>query len=171
MRRQALIMTIAILALGGAAHSQDAATGYADFTDAKGEANGKAELTGMSAGGVLIKQEVTGLPANEWVAFHVHEAGSCDHATKHGSAGGHFNPSDKEHGFNAPNGPHAGDMPNQYVSSDGVLRAEIANPTVSLGDGKTGIKGRALVVHARGDDYASQPSGDAGDRLACAVIE
>lgn len=171
MLRRILATTVAVLALCGAATAQDAATASASFVDADGKANGNAELTAMAAGGVLIKMEVTGLPANQWVAFHVHETGSCDHATNHESAGGHFNPGSKEHGYKSANGPHAGDMPNQYVGSDGALRAEVYNHMVALDDGATGIKGRALMVHAKGDDYESQPSGDAGDRLACAVIE
>jgi Cu-Zn family superoxide dismutase len=57
------------------------------------------------------------------------------------------------------------------VPADGTLRAEVFNPAVTLGDGETGISGRALMIHAEADDYRSQPSGDAGARLACAVIE
>jgi Cu-Zn family superoxide dismutase len=171
MLRRIFATTVAALALGGAAIAQDAATASASFVNANGQANGNAELTGMAARGVLIKLEVTGLPAGQWVALHVHETGSCDHTTKHESAGGHFNPGSKEHGYGSANGPHAGDMPNQYVGSDGALRAEIFNHMVSLDDGETGIKGRALMVHAKADDYESQPSGDAGERLACAFIE
>lgn len=62
-------------------------------------------------------------------------------------------------------------MPNQYVGSDGTLRAQVLNAAVTLDDAATGIKGRALMVHAKADDYATQPSGGAGDRLACGVIE
>lgn len=171
MTRQMLTTMIAVLALGGTAHSQDAAKASASFVDAAGQANGTAEVTGMVTGGVLIRLNVTGLPANQWVAFHVHETGSCDHAIKHQSAGGHFNPGSKEHGYQSAKGPHAGDMPNQYVGANGELRAEVFNNMISLDDGKTGIKGRALMIHAKPDDYKSQPSGDAGDRLACAVIK
>lgn len=171
MLRQILTITVAVLALGGTAAAQDGATASARFVNSDGQANGTAELTGMASGGVLLKLEVSGLPAGQWVAFHVHETGSCDPATNHESAGGHFNPGSNDHGYKAANGPHAGDMPNQYVGTDGVLRAEVFNHMVTLDDGEAGIKGRALMVHAKGDDYESQPSGDAGDRLACAVIE
>lgn len=142
----------------------------ASFVGADGAANGTASLSSTPAG-VLIEVEVTGLPAGSWVAFHVHETGSCDPATKHESAGGHFNPGDKKHGFKVAEGAHAGDMPNQYVGSDGTLRAQVLNAAVTLDDAATGIKGRALMVHAKADDYATQPSGGAGDRLACGVIE
>lgn len=165
------LIAFSTLMLAPAALAQEQATATASFVGADGEANGSAELRSPPAGGVLIKVEVTGLPENSWVAFHVHETGSCDHGTGHASAGGHFNPDSREHGYMAANGPHAGDMPNQYVSADGTLRAEVFNPSVTLAEGETGIRGRALMVHAHADDYTSQPSGDAGDRLACAVIE
>ncbi|MEB2847314.1 superoxide dismutase family protein [Rhizobiales bacterium RZME27] len=146
------------------------AAGTAKFVGAKGEDAGKADLI-TTPSGVLINVEIKGLPASQWVAFHVHETGSCDAASHHESAGGHFNPDGKEHGYQAANGPHAGDMPNQYVGADGVLRAQVINDAVTLDKGEVGIVGRALMVHAKPDDYKTQPSGAAGDRLACAVIE
>lgn len=144
-------------------------TASATFLNLAGEENGTATLT-QTQEGVLIEMEVTGLPAGQWVAFHVHETGTCDHETGHESAGGHFNPTDAEHGFLAGNGPHAGDMPNQHVDAEGTLRAEVFNHMVSL-EGDNAIRGKALMIHGGQDDYASQPSGDAGDRQACAVIE
>lgn len=168
---RSLIASICIAALAGPTLAQDQQTAVARFVDAKGEGNGTAELSSVATGGVFIKIEITDLPADAWVAFHIHETGSCDHATGHESAGGHFNPGGKEHGYQAANGPHVGDMPNQYVPADGTLRAEVFNSSVSLADGEAGIRGRALMIHAKADDYRSQPSGEAGERLACAVIE
>lgn len=170
-RLPTIVSTFSILMLASAAHAQEAATATAGFIDAEGEDSGSAELREAASGGVLIKIEVTGLPEESWVAFHIHETGSCDAATGHESAGGHFNPGSNEHGYDAANGPHEGDMPNQYVPAGGTLRAEVFNHAVTLAEGETGIRGRALMVHAHADDYRSQPSGDAGDRLACAVIE
>jgi len=165
------LTTLSAMVIATAVSAQEPATATARFVDADGEANGSAELWALPAGGVLIRLEVTGLPEDSWVAFHVHETGTCDHATGHESAGGHFNPGSGEHGYMAASGPHAGDMPNQYVPADGTLRAEVANPAVTLAGGDDAIRGRALMIHAKSDDYRSQPSGDAGDRLACAVIE
>lgn len=156
--------------MASVALGQEQATAKASFVGADGSDTGSATLT-QTTEGVLIELEVSGLPADTWVAFHVHETGTCDHSTGHESAGGHFNPTDKEHGFKVSSGPHAGDMPNQYVAADGVLRAQVLNTFVTLNDGDNAIKGRALMVHAGQDDYTSQPSGDAGDRLACGVIE
>lgn len=167
----ALAAAMATTALGlGVALAQDQGVAGVSFVDAAGEPNGTASLMGTSEG-VLINLEVSGLPAGQWVAFHVHESGTCDHTTGHESAGGHFNPTSRDHGYLAADGPHAGDMPNLYVGEDGTLRAEVFNSFVTLDDGDTDITGRALMIHAEADDYESQPSGDAGDRLACGVIE
>ena len=168
--------TIAIAALALAVsipsvQAQDKQTATANFVDAKGKESGRATLTAAANGGVLIEAEISGLPANKWVAFHVHETGKCDAATHHESAGKHFNPTDAEHGFLAAKGPHAGDMPNQYVGQDGILRAQVFDSMVTLDGKKDGIRGRALMIHANSDDYRSQPSGDAGERLACGVIK
>lgn len=168
--------TLAALSLAGAATAQTEETAqngaplYASFVDGEGQPNGSASLSQTNAG-VLIEIEVQGLPAESWVAFHIHEGGSCDHEDGHESAGDHFNPDGSEHGFLPEGGPHAGDMPNQYVPESGVLRAQVLNTFVTLEDGETDIRGRTLMIHADPDDYQSQPSGDAGDRIACAVIE
>jgi superoxide dismutase, Cu-Zn family len=174
MKYMLTALTAALIAVPAfapvSALAQDAQKGKATFTGEDGKEIGTAELTGTKAG-VLISIEINGLPADKWVAFHVHETGSCDAMTHYDSAGGHFNPTKAEHGYESGNGPHAGDMPNQYVPADGTLRAQVFNSAVTLGKGENGITGRALMIHANPDDYSSQPAGDAGKRLACAVIE
>ena len=166
---KAMVASACLLsALAGTASAEE--TAKASFIDMAGQQSGTATLT-QSPKGVLMQIEVTGLPAGEWVAFHVHENGTCDHATNHDSAGGHFNPGNAEHGFLAANGPHAGDMPNQQVGADGSLRAQVFNTMVALDGGANAIRGRSLMIHGGKDDYKSQPSGDAGKRQACAVIE
>jgi len=156
------MMIVAILTLAAAmpaaAQTQNQNTATADFIGSDGKQAGRATLTEGKKGG-LIEMEVTGLPVNRWVAFHIHESGHCDHAHGFESAGGHFNPTKAEHGFLAANGPHAGDMPNQHVDQDGKLRAQGFNGVVSLNG------------NADSDDYRSQPVGGAGKRLACAVIQ
>lgn len=142
----------------------------ASFIDAKGEPAGSATLA-TALGGVLIRVELTGLPPQSWLAFHLHEIGTCDPTTGHESAGGHFNPTGTEHGYFSASGPHAGDMPNIWSDAEGRVHAEIFNPFVVLTQGENLARGRALMIHGGADDYRSQPSGGAGDRLACAVIE
>jgi Cu-Zn family superoxide dismutase len=163
---------VGLIALMSPAFAQDAPTHTASFIDVNGKDVGKATLTQTPAG-VLIDLEVRGLAPGVH-AFHVHEKGLCDAAGKFVSAGGHYNVGGKQHGFLMTGGPHAGDMPNQFVGSDGILRAQIVNPNVTLGAGNgplLGPDGTALVIHAKQDDYRSQPAGDAGDRVACAVLK
>ncbi|MDR7146526.1 superoxide dismutase family protein [Rhizobium sp. BE258] len=171
MKTTIVIAALTLAASAFAANAQDKQTATANFVDGKGKESGRATLTAAANGGVMLEVEVSGLPANKWVAFHVHETGKCDAATHHESAGKHFNPTDAEHGFLAAKGPHAGDMPNQYVGQDGILRAQVFDSMVTLDGKKDGIRGRALMIHANSDDYRSQPSGDAGERLACGVIK
>lgn len=167
----ALAAAVSTVALASPALAQQAGnTAQADFVDKSGKETGRAHLTAAS-GGVLFEVEVSGLEPRKWVALHVHETGNCDdHAEGHKASGGHFNPDEKEHGFLSANGPHAGDLPNQYVAEDGVMRAQIYSTLVRLDDKERGIRGRALIVHAGSDDNRTDPAGGAGDRLACAVI-
>jgi superoxide dismutase, Cu-Zn family len=164
-------LVAAALCIGAApGFAQDLRTATAEFINTAGETIGTATLRG-ARDGVLIEIEVSGLPAGEWLGFHAHETGECDPEDEFRSAGGHFNPGQREHGYFVEGGPHAGDMPNQYVGPDGVIRAHVFNSFVRLGEGEADLLGRSLVIHADADDYESQPTGEAGARLACAVVE
>jgi len=168
--KKLLMPLMLALAAASPAAAQQTQTAIANFIGADGKETGRASLTESKAG-VMIELEAQNFPPNTWVGFHVHETGKCDAADHHKSAGAHFNPGKTEHGFLAANGPHAGDMPNLYVGADGTIHAQVFNTAVTLNEGDNGIRGRALMIHARSDDYRSQPAGDAGDRLGCAVIE
>lgn len=165
---RSLLTATALLCCASAAHAQSASASILDTT---GKEIGKATLTQTPAG-VLLRVKASGIPAGEH-AFHVHETGRCDHADGFKSAGGHF-ALDHQHGFHVEGGPHPGDMPNAVVRKDGVFEVEVINTMVSLTSGADGYllddDGSALVIHAAADDYRSQPSGDAGDRIACGVI-
>ena len=140
------------------------------FVDATGEEIGTATLM-QTNNGVLVQTDVSMLPPGDH-AFHFHETGECDWPSFE-SAGGHFAPRKAHHGFLVKQGPHAGDMPNVHVPGNGALKVEEYNPFVSLANGPAPLldrDGSALVIHAEPDDYRSQPSGDAGNRIACAVI-
>jgi Cu-Zn family superoxide dismutase len=89
------------------------------------------------------------------------------------SAGGHFNPTEEQHGWNNPQGYHAGDLPNAHVQDDGVLAVEYFTDSVTLGEGESSIfddDGSAIVMHEGADDYQTDPAGAAGARIACGVI-
>jgi superoxide dismutase, Cu-Zn family len=126
-----------------------------------------------TANGVLISIRVTGLQANQEHGFHIHENGQCD-APDFQSAGGHFAPHGRQHGFENPQGPHAGDLPNLRAGQDGVADTSFVAPNVRLtaavSEGLLRPGGTALVVHARPDDYRTDPSGESGARIACGVI-
>ncbi|PWS37073.1 CRISPR-associated protein Csn1 [Falsiroseomonas bella] len=142
------------------------------FIDPKGERIGSAHLAD-TPNGVLITVELRNLPPGVH-AFHVHETGRCEADGGFRSAGGHYAPRGHQHGYLVQGGAHAGDMPNQQVGEDGMLRAQVMNDKVTLRPGEASLldrDGSAIVLHAQADDHRSQPAGDAGGRIACAVIE
>ncbi|MFZ4450773.1 superoxide dismutase family protein [Salibacterium aidingense] len=124
--------------------------------------------------GVQMNLDASDLPEDSEHGFHIHETGTCE-APDFESAGGHFNPGDQEHGFDSEGGPHAGDLSNLTTDENGEVSEEFKAGEVTLQEGENNSllngDGTALVIHAEADDYESQPSGDAGDRIACGVIE
>ena len=140
--------------------------------DAQGRSIGTVRAW-QTAGGVSFRVDATGLPHGIH-GLHVHSVGRCD-PPEFTSAGPHWNPASRKHGTNNPAGPHAGDLPNVTVASNGVLAATVTVPGASLtGPGPAGVlldhDGAALVLHAAADDYVTDPSGNSGARIACAVI-
>ncbi|MEF2073302.1 superoxide dismutase family protein [Consotaella aegiceratis] len=119
--------------------------------------------------GVLLSNDLSGLPDGEH-AIHLHETGACE--GDFSSAGGHYNPTSMEHGYKSEGGVHAGDMPN-FTAVNGIAKFDHVDPNVSLVDGDAPLNdadGTAIIIHDGADDYESQPSGDAGSRLACGVV-
>jgi Cu-Zn family superoxide dismutase len=142
----------------------------ATLKDQKGAEVGTVDLTQTPAG-VMLRLSLKGLPGGER-AFHIHAAGRCEPPFT--TAGGHFNPAGQKHGLLVGPG-HAGDMPNLHIPDNGVLVVEILNAAVTLEKGKPNSlfqsDGTSIVIHAGKDDYKSDPAGNAGDRIACGVIQ
>ena len=121
--------------------------------------------------GLSLREKPDGISAGAH-GFHIHAVGKCEPPFK--SAGDHFAPQKHKHGFLVKEGRHAGDLPNIHVPENGALMVEFFVPDFRLKSGNNALldkDGSALVIHAQKDDYRSDPAGNAGDRVACGVIE
>ncbi len=169
--RQMKLYTLAALLCAATALPAAAQSASAPMKGTDGKEIGSVNLT-QTAQGVLINVSVKGLPPGEH-ALHVHAVGKCEPPFT--SAGGHFNPGAKKHGMMAPEGQHAGDMPNLHIPQSGDLTVEVLNTNITLEKGKPNsvydADGSAVVIHAGKDDYKTDPTGDAGGRIACGVIQ
>lgn len=163
---RALAVSAAIMVLGAAtAGAQEATTATAELKNLDGQSIGQVELR-ETPHGLIVTAEVTGLPEGEH-GFHIHAVGQCEPPFK--SAGGHFNPDDHQHGIENPEGMHAGDLPNLTIPASGEATVEHFAEGLALDD-LSDDDGSAVVIHASADDYATDPAGNAGDRIACGVV-
>lgn len=141
------------------------------LADGQGQPVGTAKISENKGTGVEIKLDVKNLVPGEH-ALHFHDTAKCE-GPAFASAGGHFNPAMKQHGKDNPMGSHAGDMANFTVGPKGTGKVTLANRAVTLGDGPNSLftnGGTAIMIHAKADDYKTDPSGNAGDRIACGVV-
>ncbi len=170
--RLSFIALAAVLIVAPAVAQETPPAATATFIDSAGAEIGKVQLTPMD-GGVHIAGTVSGLPEGTH-GIHIHETGTCDPGVMFESAGAHLNPADKQHGLDNPEGAHAGDLLNIEADADGNAAVDLHTDLVTLDQGPNGVfdaDGSALVIHADADDQVTDPSGNSGDRIACAVIE
>lgn len=130
-------------------------------------AGGTVRLTQLADGSVDVQVDLTGVPAGVH-GFHIHEKGDC--GDDGNAAGGHFNPDSTAHG--APNMPphHAGDFGNVTANAAGEVHTRFTTRSVTVEAGAKSAVGRAVILHANPDDLTTQPTGNAGGRIACGVV-
>ena len=172
-----LVIFIALVAFAFNAIAQDAKSKpvkkqTVQLKDAKGTSVGTATIK-PAGKGVEVKLDLKNLSPGDH-ALHFHQNASCV-PPDFKSAGPHFNPDKKEHGFLNPKGHHNGDMANFTVKPNGTAKATIKDADVVLGTGSEPNSlfangGTSLMIHAKADDMKTDPAGNAGDRIACGVI-
>ena len=167
---RALLLGAALAALAGCQSIQsDAPHAYANLQPTKnGKAAGTVDFYEVS-GKVRVMAKISGLVPGRQHGFHIHEVGDCSSGDGM-STRGHFNPLAKQHAHFSTPDRHAGDMPALTADANGNATLEATLDVVTVSPGPTSIVGRGLIVHADPDDYKTQPTGNAGARIACAVI-
>lgn len=164
-----------IFAIGlqsGFAQSKPMKTKTVELKDAQGVDVGTATITSRSSG-VEVKLDLKNLSPGVH-AVHFHQKPQCE-PPDFKSAAGHFNPTGKQHGFDNPQGHHSGDMMNFTVKENGTAKATVKDSDVVLGTGSESNSllangGTSIMIHAKADDYTTDPAGNSGDRIACGAI-
>lgn len=171
-----LVLAVLVLTLAANSASAQQGAATADLEDPDGNPVGTASFTEGPEGVAITVEVEQGVEPGEH-GIHIHETGELEPDFE--AAGDHFNPTDAEHGFDNPNGPHAGDLENITVEEDGTASYQTLNDRVTLGEGENSIladDGTALVIHDMPDDNVTDDDpetgpGMSGDRVAAGVIE
>ncbi|PVY93333.1 Cu-Zn family superoxide dismutase [Acidovorax sp. 99] len=163
------LSSLAVVALAGCASHLSGNRATAKLEPTRGNTATGTVTFVQTGDGVQVSGEIRGLKPDAEHGFHVHEKGDCSSADGM-STGGHFNPTAKPHGSHGAGEHHTGDLPSLKADKYGVAAFSFVSRSISVGGPTTDIVGKGLIVHRDPDDYKTQPTGNAGPRLACAVI-
>lgn len=164
------LLTLAALLSACATSSGPGPNASAQLQATKGNTANGVVLFMQRDNKVVVTGEIRGLKPNTVHGFHVHEKGDCSSGDGMSTAG-HFNPSGKAHGEHGTSEQHAGDLLSLKADAKGTAKFNFESTTIAVGSGASDIVGRGLIVHRDPDDYKTQPTGNSGPRVACAVIE
>ncbi len=158
----------AALGVGDSVALPGSGTTSAALRDSAGRELGTLTLRD-DTGGVAVSGALRDLPQGNH-AMHIHETGRCEPPFE--SAGGHWNPTNRQHGTENPQGPHFGDLPNLIVDADGSVSIQATTPggTLRGANALLDADSAAIVIHAQPDDNRTDPAGGAGNRIACGVV-
>lgn len=161
-------LSFSLLLLGGCATSGAGVSAIANLAPTSGQtASGTVLLTQNGNGSVTVRIDLTGVPPGVH-GFHIHENGDC--GDNGNAAGGHYNPTGNPHGAPSADPHHAGDFGNVTANAAGEVRTSFTTRSVTVAAGPTTAVGRAIILHANPDDLVTQPTGNAGARIACGVV-
>lgn len=165
MKKLALILT-AVLALPACTHFRPSAGTTLEPTGSS-TAHGTVRFQETGDGNVEVTVDLTNVPPGVH-GFHVHEKGDCGNNGQ--NAGGHFNPTDMVHGAPDAQSHHAGDFGNVTAEANGEVHTRFTTHSVTVAPGPNSVVGHAVVLHEKPDDLVTQPTGNAGARIACGVV-
>ena len=169
MRKTLVALSALALLAGCQMFRAEGPQAVADLQPTKGNtAKGTATFTQVGDR-VRVHAVVTGLAPGSEHGFHVHEVGDCSSGDGM-STKGHFNPYGKPHAHFSTSERHAGDLPALKADASGRAEVTVELDVLTVAAGPASVVGRGLIVHAQPDDYRTQPTGNAGGRIACAVI-
>jgi Cu-Zn family superoxide dismutase len=166
--KKVVLIILGLFVVGACASMSHGPAASAALTPTSGSsAHGTVQLSQMADGSVEVVANLAGVPPGVH-GFHIHEKGDC--GDNGNAAGGHFNPMSVAHGSPSADPHHAGDWGNVTADGDGNVNTRFITHSISLNEGPTSASGHAIILHANPDDLTTQPSGNAGARIACGIV-
>jgi len=167
--KKLILFSIALLVLASCASTGSGPSASVTLSPTSGStASGTVTMRQLADGAVFVVVDLTGVPPGVH-GFHIHDKGDC--GDNGNAAGGHFNPATTAHGAPSADPHHAGDFGNVTASADGRVHTDFTTRSVTVAAGPNSVVGHAVILHANPDDLVTQPTGNAGPRIACGIVQ